>query len=117
MSEKGGILGTDVNAIRISEADNESKYRLAVTVGTSAVQIMSENPKRTEYRIRPSMTNTHSIYLGYDSKVSATAYVERVDPGFTFEDSGEVYTVYKGPVWLLGGAAGQSVDVFEVQKT
>lgn len=84
------------------------------TTAATSTRILAENSARTEFRLKAYEGNTYPIYVGKDSLVSTTDYIEIIPPGFVFADSGDQLTVYRGELWGHSAAVDQALLVQEM---
>lgn len=86
------------------------------TTAATSTRILAENPARTEFRLKAYEGNAYPIYVGKDSNVSTTDYMEIIPPGYVFSDSGDQLTIYRGELWGHSAAIDQALLVQEMIK-
>jgi len=79
------------------------------TVGTTpVVSALAANANRHAFIIQADLTNTGTIYLGFDNTVSSTKKICSLTPGQSF-----LLDDYRGPVFAVASAAGQKISASE----
>ena len=104
-----------MSTIKIAGSPNLLRSTV-VTVGAAAVQALEQNKNRAGYRIIGPIGNTNNLYHGHDSRVAVTSD-DIIVPGGRLEDEGEWLTIYRGEVWLISDAAGQTAIIEEIIRT
>ena len=79
------------------------------TVGAAQQQVMAANADRKSFNIQAESTNTGIIYVGFDATVTAAKWWAELLPGQSCNGND-----YRGPVHVIGSAAGQDYGFAEV---
>ena len=79
------------------------------TVGAAQQQVMAANANRKSFTIQAESTNTGIVYVGFDNTVTAAKWWAELSPGQTCGSDD-----YRGPVHVIGSAAGQDYGFGEV---
>lgn len=98
------------------EGSSTEHTRTLYNPTTTAIILLRANKKRTEYKVVAWEGNNYRIYIGKNSRVSATNYYEVIPPGHTLVDSGDQLTIYRGEVWAIAAGIDQAVWVEEMIK-
>jgi len=79
------------------------------TVGAAQQQVMAANANRRSFTIQAESTNTGIVYVGFDATVTAAKWWAELSPGQSCGGDD-----YRGPVHVIGSAAGQDYGFAEV---
>lgn len=79
------------------------------TVGAAQQQVMAANANRKSFTIQAESTNTGIVYVGFDATVTANKWWAELQPGQSCNGDD-----YRGPVHVIGSAAGQDYGFAEV---
>jgi len=109
------IDNRSVTAIGLADMLNELQGDLVPedwdeeTVGAAQQQVMAANADRKSFTIQAESTNTGIVYVGFDDTVTAAKWWAELQPGQSCNGDD-----YRGPLHVIGSAAGQDYGFAEV---
>ncbi len=109
------IDNRSVTAIGLADMLGEMQGDLAPedwdeeTVGAAQQQVLAANADRKSFIIQAESTNAGIIYVGFDDTVTAAKWWAELQPGQSCDGDD-----YRGPVHVIGSAAGQDYGFAEV---